>query len=130
MNIKQFKEYYDKYNKKNNYELYDDNYVCVDYFAWYKDKKPNPVDYLLEFTKVFPRGEFGDITVDDNIGFIHNWEDFYINADYLTFCIDKKLSPKDSISLYYNNLETNTEIEDGNYVSFEQSYAESLLFKD
>ena len=128
MNIKQFKEYHDKYNKKNNYELYDDWYICIDYFPWYKDKKPNPVDFLLEFTKVFPEGEFWDINVDDNIGFIHNWEDFYIDKNYLTFCIDKKLSSKDSISLYYENLEDNMEIEDENYVSYETTYKENKTF--
>ena len=121
MNQKEFIEYYDNYNKKNNYELFDDDYIDVEIDEGYKWSKPeNKVDFFLEFTKVFPKWINTYISVEHNIWFITDTCTFYCNKEFLDFCISKKLVWKKAMDLYDDNLEASTLANKG--VLYEETY--------
>ena len=124
MNQKEFLEFYDNYNKKNNYEKYDDEYVDVEIYEGYEWSDPkNRVDFYKEFTKVFPEGWNSYIVVDDHLWFISNTETTYIGKDFLDFCIKNNLQGEKALDLYEKNLEINTWIDNSdNYIDDEATY--------
>lgn len=120
MNFKEFKEYYEKLNDKETekYWEYGEAYTWVEYISWkYK------INFLDKFIKVFDDYVLWEVIVDEYIWFITNWEDIYINEEFLDFCIKNKLKKENAYDFYYKNLYDNMGENDvKDFISYEESF--------
>lgn len=119
MDIKEFIEHYEKLNDKetNKFWTFWDEYTDLEYNPW-----KHKINFLDKFIKVFKDMAFWTLFVDENIWFINNWEDFYINEEFLDFCIEKKLYKDKAYNFYYKNLDNNMEKTWDDLETYQETY--------
>jgi len=121
MNKQEFANYFEKRDKNKDYT----DRIEAEFYSW-----EHEVDFLQEFLDVFWEYWESYLIVDEWIWFITDTECIYINKEYLEFCIEVWLKGEEAMTLYRNNLNVNTGIENcDNFEDYEHTYKKIIEWK-
>ena len=105
MDIKEFFEYYEKYNATVNVE----EEICVEHRRGReKNPCPNPIDFLDLYIEVIWTAMY-NIDIDENIWFINDTEVVFLSKGFLQECKDKWLKWEKALELYDKQLDEHME---------------------
>ncbi len=114
MNILEFKNYYRELNLTRE----EDDWIFVEHYPG-----EHKINFLQEFIDILWESWDMYLQVDEGIWFINNTECVYIWREFLDFCKSKRLKGDKAMTLYYDNLDRNTEIKDcDKYESYKDTY--------